>query len=133
MIQKRDLIIAIVTIYTILIMLFIMVRDKPDYHSVCSYEETCVRFCCYNKNSCKEKLLRTSFNKSLITSKEWKNGLRTGSLNETEEDENIKILYGAPTCSLKLFSTTSEKGWKFEYVRPFIANNYNRQAQSIYV
>lgn len=110
MAQKKDFVVAGVITYVFLLFFFFMAQDGISFHSPCSYDEVCIRFCCYDKSLCKENLIRDAFNVSLITTTWWKGE------NESTKDE-YKILLGAPACKAQLVKNSTESGWRIDIVR----------------
>lgn len=108
MLQRKYFVISSVVTYVFLIMLFYMVQDRKSFLSACSYNETCIRFCCYDKSLCKESLIRETFNASILAVDRIEDGFDT-----TEIKKNFKILLGSPTCKLvkQTSSNTSKESW----------------------
>jgi hypothetical protein len=111
MFQKKDVVFAFILIYLFLVMLFFVVEEKDhkiDYP--CGWSKPCLRFCCQDTSTCKEKYIRETFNQSLLEIDE-------DFRNETEP---FSILLGKPKCLLKLIrANDSDYDWEFSYVSFF--------------
>lgn len=101
MFQKRESVITAIFIYIILMLVYVVVDEKPRYSEVCN-DSDCARFCCKDAVTCNEKFIRNNFNGS-----EFPNPLA---------NEEFKILFGYPTaCSLVSADITGDI--KFSPVR----------------
>lgn len=111
MYQKRDYVIGSIVIYVFLFVLLIMIemRQTDQINISCHPDDPCVRFCCYDKELCKEKFIRENFNSSMFT-----------KYNKEGKHENVefKILIGRPKCSLKkVLAENKDQAWTFTSVR----------------
>lgn len=106
MVKRRDCVIGASVAYLFLLMLFFIVKDKVVFNTVCFHESPCVRFCCNDPKTCTTKFIRSNFNESLLPK----------FIFSGQVDRDLKVLYGAPHCSLEPLS--DEQVWQFNEVSP---------------
>lgn len=108
MYHKRKIIIGAAIIYLILLISFFVLRNVEESDNDCGFTNTCIRFCCQNKETCNESFIHENFNDSHWLSPE----------DHLDANNTIKlrVYLGEPTCHLTmidagikntLFSTVS--------------------------
>lgn len=102
MFKRRDFIFAVLVIYLVLIILFLVYKEPYSYSNSCMYAGACVRFCCDDHNTCSNKFINANFNSSLVPSDDD---------NETE----VRYLFGRPDCST-LRPLEFDREWQFTSV-----------------
>lgn len=103
MFRRKDFVTSVIIIYLILLVLFFANREqKVEKSEVCGFKNPCVRFCCFDSDSCNNQYIAAHFNNSLIPV--YWNGKQKDPL----------FHFGAPICS-QLEVLDSE--WQFNSVR----------------
>jgi hypothetical protein len=100
MLQKRDFVTFSVAIYTILLILFFAMQDKPTVNRICLSNDPCVRVCCGNQKTCNEKFLRDNFDASLLP---------------VADGTEYKVLFGKPE-KFSLQTKRVDSKWNFREV-----------------
>lgn len=100
MVQKKDCVIAAVATFAILAMMKFMLKDKNSFKDVSSPESPCIRFCCFNMSTCNYDFIKANFNGSWIAA--------NPEENPDDPDPVFKIMFGHPTCSLKVVDVEYE-------------------------
>lgn len=103
MVERKYFVIAATVTYFVLIILFFKFKESSRFKNICLYESVCIRFCCQSQATCNDKFIRDNLKVNIS---------RYGEAEEFKDVENIKILYGKPTCKM----TNVPEGWKFDYV-----------------
>lgn len=111
MLGKKELVVCSVFGYIILTLLILLLRDKRRSTDFCTADNNCARFCCEDIDTCNERFIHENFNASLRHSDE----SREEGDDESGGESKVKILYGKPTCSLRL--TTKHGYWHLNSVR----------------
>ena len=100
---KRECVIGAVTVYMFLFIFFIIVKDKKLFHHVCDFESPCVRFCCFDVDTCNEKFIKNNFKIDQIP--------ETNDTVRKLVGRELKIMFGSPVCSLHELKKKS--AWDF--------------------
>lgn len=98
--------IAASVLYLFLLTLFFFLKDQVVFNTICYHNSPCVRFCCDDPETCTDKFIRSNFDVTLLP--------KLYSGGREIEDRDLKLLYGAPHCSLE--PVPSEKVWYFSEV-----------------
>lgn len=112
MIAKRKLLICAVTVYVILVSLFIILLNEKtkqnddmvvsysyvDNDDECDFMNPCVRFCCNDKSTCNETFIHKNFNASILMH----------SLFDENQTRSLKLFMGHPECSITATRLTAK-------------------------
>ena len=101
MIQKKHIVVGAVVVYAFLLTLFFTLKDKQNFNNVCHFASPCVRFCCFDPQTCSSDFINKNFNTSMIP----------GLTSSDGAPADVKFMFGSPTCRIH-----PQSSWKFTWV-----------------
>lgn len=108
-IRKKDVVYVILLVYTVLFVIYALLKKTQRRTNICFPDFNCVRFCCFNKTTCNDTFIKKNFNGTGIPKLV---ALSNGSYTSDKSDDYYRILYEKPCDEMEKF----DDKWEFSYV-----------------